>query len=48
MIGNVISNQFLNAHDWPFGAALSTLMMAIMLLATLVYFRSTNRQGGGL
>lgn len=40
MIGNIISNQFLAAHDWPFGSALSTLMMAFMLVATLIYFRS--------
>jgi spermidine/putrescine transport system permease protein len=45
MIGNVISNQFLAAHDWPFGSALSTLMMGLMLFATLVYFRSTAGQG---
>jgi spermidine/putrescine transport system permease protein len=45
MIGNVISNQFLAAHDWPFGSALSTLMMGLMLVATLVYFRSTAGQG---
>jgi spermidine/putrescine transport system permease protein len=45
MIGNIISNQFLAAHDWPFGAALSTLMMGVMLLATLVYFRTTSRKG---
>ena len=41
MIGNIISNQFLSAHDWPFGSALSTVMMVVMLFATLVYFRST-------
>jgi spermidine/putrescine transport system permease protein len=45
MIGNIISNQFLAAHDWPFGSALSTLMMGLMLIATLVYFRSTTRRG---
>ena len=44
MIGNIISNQFLAAHDWPFGAALSTVMMVLMLIATLIYFRSTSRQ----
>jgi spermidine/putrescine transport system permease protein len=43
MIGNIISNQFLAAHDWPFGSALSMLMMILMLLATLIYFRSTRR-----
>ena len=45
MIGNIISNQFLAAHDWPFGAALSTLMMVVMLAATIFYFRSTGRSG---
>jgi len=39
MIGNIINNQFLAAHDWPFGSALSTIMIAIMLVVTLVYFR---------
>ncbi len=42
MIGNIISNQFLAAHDWPFGSALSMLMMAFMLIATLIYFRSSS------
>ena len=43
MIGNIISNQFLAAHDWPFGSALSTLMMLLMLVAVLVYFRTAMR-----
>jgi len=41
MIGNIISNQFLTAHDWPFGSALSTGMMVIMLLGAMIYFRSS-------
>ena len=45
MIGNIISNQFLAAHDWPFGSALSMLMMGVMLVATLIYFRSTTGRG---
>ncbi len=50
MIGNVITNQFLGAHDWPFGSALSVLMMAVMLVATLIYFRTGGEEGrrGGL
>ncbi len=43
MIGNIISNQFLTARDWPFGSALSILMMVFMLAATLIYFRSAAR-----
>ncbi len=45
MIGNVINNQFLAAHDWPFGSALSTIMIGLMLLATLAYFRLVRRRG---
>lgn len=48
MIGNVINNQFLSARDWPFGSALSTLMMLLMLAATLVYFRTTGKKGTSL
>jgi spermidine/putrescine transport system permease protein len=31
MIGNLIYDQFLTARDWPFGAALSTILIAIMM-----------------
>jgi spermidine/putrescine transport system permease protein len=44
MIGNIISNQFLTAHDWPFGSALSIVMMFIMIVGTLIYFRSTREE----
>lgn len=46
MIGNVINNQFLAAHDWPFGAALSTGMISIMLVITLIYFRTVREEEG--
>lgn len=37
MIGNLVQNQFTNARDWPFGAAVSlALMAAAMLLLTAV------------
>jgi spermidine/putrescine transport system permease protein len=45
MIGNIITNQFLAAHDWPFGSALSTLMMALMLVGAIVYFRISLGEG---
>ena len=40
MIGNVIYSQFMSARDYPFGSAISFVLMAIMLLGTLIYFRS--------
>jgi spermidine/putrescine transport system permease protein len=43
MIGNLISNQFLTAQDWPFGSALSMLMITLMLVGTVCYFRLANR-----
>ena len=39
MIGNVIHSQFLTLRDYPFGSAFSFALMAMMLLATLLYFR---------
>jgi spermidine/putrescine transport system permease protein len=39
MIGNLIHQQFLTVRDWPFGGAVSFVLMAIMLLGTLLYFR---------
>jgi spermidine/putrescine transport system permease protein len=32
MIGNLVQNQFTTARDWPFGAAVSLLLMAMVLL----------------
>jgi spermidine/putrescine transport system permease protein len=31
MVGNLIYDQFLSARDWPFGAALSALLIALMM-----------------
>jgi spermidine/putrescine transport system permease protein len=39
MIGNVIQSQFLTVRDYPFGSAFSFVLMAMMLVATLIYFR---------
>jgi spermidine/putrescine transport system permease protein len=36
MIANVIENQFKNADDWPFGAALSFLLMYLTFIALAV------------
>jgi len=41
MIGNVIYSQFMSARDYPFGATISFVLMALMLAGTLFYFRFT-------
>ena len=43
LLGSYIVVQFLSARNWPFGAALSFVLMAIMLVATLIYFRKGGR-----
>lgn len=45
LVGNIIKNQFLDARDWPFGAAASvilTLAMAVLLFA----YRASSRRIG--
>ncbi|MBW8011546.1 MAG: ABC transporter permease [Chloroflexi bacterium] len=39
MIGNLISQQFGESLDWPFGSAISAILMIVMLFGTLLYFR---------
>jgi spermidine/putrescine transport system permease protein len=46
MIGNLIQQQFGSAADWPFGAAISTILMVAMLAGTLIYFRSLRNEPG--
>lgn len=39
MIGNVIQNQFTTARDWPFGSAVSLVLMALVMLLMLPLLR---------
>ena len=43
MLGSYIVRQFLSARDWPFGSALSFVIMTMMLGAILWYFRARER-----
>jgi spermidine/putrescine transport system permease protein len=43
MIGNLIQSQFLEAQNWPFGAALTIVMMGFLLIWMLLYLRSAAR-----
>ena len=46
MIGNLVYDQFLTANDWPFGAALGMILIAIMIVLLTVQARLTNRAAG--
>jgi spermidine/putrescine transport system permease protein len=44
MIGNVIQNRFLEQVDYPTAAALSFILMALILVALLVYARAVGTE----
>jgi spermidine/putrescine transport system permease protein len=43
LIGNVIQNQFMQARDWPFGAALGMVFMALFAVTYWVLVRMRAR-----
>lgn len=43
LIGEYIVTQFGAARNWPFGAALSSGILIVMLIATIYYFRSGGK-----
>ena len=43
MIGNLVQNQFTTARDWPFGSAVSLLLMAIVLIVLLRMLRRSEQ-----
>lgn len=49
MIGNLIERQFLSAYDWNFGAALSLILMVVIILSMMVISKvDTGNEGGTL
>ena len=43
MVGNLIYDQFLSARDWPFGAAVSLVLIFIMMLLLFAQAAAVNR-----
>ncbi|MFV2000354.1 MAG: ABC transporter permease [Acidimicrobiia bacterium] len=43
LLGNYIVTQFGAAANWPLGSALSSAILIVMLVATIVYFRTGGR-----
>jgi spermidine/putrescine transport system permease protein len=42
LVGNLIQEQLMKAHDWPFAAALSVLLMAMTTLFIYLYRKFTR------
>ena len=45
MLGNEINFQFTGSgYNWPYGSAISIVLMAAVSIATAIYFRSTTKE----
>lgn len=42
LISNLIKNQFLTSRDWPFGSAVSIILIVITLVMIFLYFRNAG------
>jgi spermidine/putrescine transport system permease protein len=47
MIGNFIELQFGQGRNWPLGAALSMMLLIIVMGALLIYVRAASKGGHG-
>jgi len=47
MVGNLIQQQFQASDNWPFGAALTVVMMAFLMIWMVLYLRSAAREARG-
>ncbi len=45
MLGNLIELQFGAGRNWPLGAAISITLMALVMVALLIYVRNASRSG---
>ncbi len=43
MLGNLISNQFGTSRDWPLGSALALFLMAMVMVALIIYVKNETR-----
>jgi putative spermidine/putrescine transport system permease protein len=44
LLGTLIEQQILTLNDWPFGAAISTLLIAMVLAVNLIFLKIVNRR----
>jgi len=45
LMSNLIKNQFLTARDWPFGSAISVILIIVMLSVIIYSLRVTGTKG---
>ena len=43
MIGNLIRDQFLKSRDWPFGSALSLMVLALLIVIVMFQASAARR-----
>ncbi|PPZ36059.1 spermidine/putrescine ABC transporter permease, partial [Escherichia coli] len=46
MVGSLIEQQFLSARNWPFGSAISMLLMLMVLCVLILNFYLTQHRSG--
>ncbi len=48
LMSNLIKNQFLTSRDWPFGSAISVVLMIIMLILIVINFKLGGSEKGSV
>jgi spermidine/putrescine transport system permease protein len=46
LLGNLIKGQFLEARNWPMGAALNTILFVVLIIFLLLYWRISKKIEG--
>jgi putative spermidine/putrescine transport system permease protein len=44
LLGTLLEQQVLTLHDWPFGAAIATVLVSIVLAINIAYLRFVDRR----
>lgn len=47
MVGNVITDQFMLARNWPFGSAMSAVLISLIMVFVFLYLRFGDRETHG-
>ncbi len=47
MLGSLVQFQFASARNWPFGSAISMLMLAVVVMVLVFYARAAKKRAAG-